>query len=627
MSKLLAHRPPVSLTVSSPSENADAGAHLSRVPYLPWLAAALLGAVCCVLLGWLLVALPVAVGWLSATYLPLTTVLTTVNQGWLALHGVGGQVGDLTLGITPLGLTAVVGVAIGVATTYASAQMGERADGAPATPLRAALLLTGSMTVSYTVAALLLATLVGAPAQAAHIVVGSFALALVSSCWAAVRARRVRLLEAAPAWVRALPGAALAGVGVLLTGSVAALATALVAHWPRVSALQAALDPGVPGAILLGIAYLAYLPAMLLWAGSYVLGAGFRVSVDSVVTPGSAAVGLLPGFPPFGAVPAQSAPAAWAWLAFGVLAGAAAALVHRRAVGRTDDPWGRAAWQSAVAGAASGLGWALASGLARGDLGEGRLRGLGPVFPQLLLYGVGLTAAGAALAGLAWTAWARRSALEPEEVTSPLGRPWVGQSSGADALGSGAAAATGSPAEAPSDAADGASGAAGLRGVGSAVGRVGTRLKDAAAARVARVRSRAARDDAPRDGTPGAPVPHEPAERAASSRVFEPVSGPDEETLALGTPAPTRRLDPDDADRGADEPTDRVPGLASDVPAGDPCAEGVPAHDLPAHDAPDAEDAHPAQPEEKRTPAASPWGDPDAIGPIAMRPWGRDDAR
>jgi len=82
-----------------------------------------------------------------------------------------------------------------------------------------------------------------------------------------------------------------------------------------------------------------------------------------------------------------------------------------------------------AAALASGVVWTAASWLARGDLGAGRLVGLGPRFPELLLYGTLPVAAGGALTGLAYTALARRArrkreaagaASEPSEDTAQL---------------------------------------------------------------------------------------------------------------------------------------------------------------------------------------------------------------
>lgn len=415
MPKILTRRPePVGLTVSSPSAEPLGEARLSRLPFPPWLAAALLGSVGAVLFAWALVGLPVAVAWLTATHLAPTTILETVNQSWLVVHGVPARLGQVHLGLVPLGLTALVGGAIAVVTTYASALMGDARGGGPRA-LKAVALLSGSVTVCYTLGSLLLATLVVTPTQAARIVVGAFALSALSSFVAAARARRLDLAGNLPAWSRALPRAAAAGVGMLAAGSSAALATAVAAHWPRIVSLQGSLTPDPAGVAMTMGLYLAYLPTIVLWTGSYVLGAGFTVGAGTLVTPGVSAPGILPAVPLFGAIPVAGSPSAWLWMGVGVLAGAAAGLTfarHRlRAAAEPVVPaW---TWQGALAGLLTGVLWVTASALARGDLGVGRLQGLGPRLPELLVFGTvppALAAAAAAAIAGWWAARGNRAA-------------------------------------------------------------------------------------------------------------------------------------------------------------------------------------------------------------------------
>ncbi|WP_147675036.1 cell division protein PerM [Nigerium massiliense] len=421
MPKLVSRRPdPVSLTVSSPSEDRLEDGRLSRLPYLPWLAAAVLGSICSVLFGWLLVGVPIVVAWLSATHLALTTVLDAINQFWLLLHGVPARVGDVTIGIVPLGATAVLGVAIAFATTYAATQMPPADGDGQRARLRSAALLSGAVTGVYTLGTLLLATLVGSPTQAARSVVGAFLVSALASFLASARARGVDLTGRLPGWARSLPRAAGLGLAVLTAGSLAAVAVGVIVNWPRVNALTGALAPNPVGVVLMIVCLLAWLPTVVLWAGSYVLGAGLGLGAGAIVTPGATTVGLLPAIPLLGAVPAAGTPAAWSWTAVGLLAGVAVGawfVRSRRRAGSAPDPksW---SWQAALAGLVTAVVWLLASALSRGDLGTGRLQGLGPRFPDLLWWGtLPLVAGAAAVAALA--AW--RLSPKRERSTDAVG--------------------------------------------------------------------------------------------------------------------------------------------------------------------------------------------------------------
>ena len=108
----------------------------------------------------------------------------------------------------------------------------------------------------------------------------------------------------------------------------------------------------------------------------------------SVVAPAGTELGILPGIPMLGALPAAGPGGVaqlW-WLAAGVLAGAIAAwiVVRARPAARFDET-------SLVGGLAGVLSGALFAGLAwaaSGDLGTLRLADLGPRLLPLLVMGV-----------------------------------------------------------------------------------------------------------------------------------------------------------------------------------------------------------------------------------------------
>ena len=83
--------------------------------------------------------------------------------------------------------------------------------------------------------------------------------------------------------------------GVLMIG--------LILGGERVSQLETAVAPDGVGTALLVVAQLLFLPNLLAWSASWVLGAGFSVGVGSFVSPLLTLVGLLPAVPVFGAVP------------------------------------------------------------------------------------------------------------------------------------------------------------------------------------------------------------------------------------------------------------------------------------------------------------------------------------
>lgn len=420
MPKTSERRPaPVALSVSSPSELPEQQPVLARVPYLPWLVAAIVGSVGVVLLGWVAVALPVSVSWLTATWVPLPNAVDVVNHGWLALHGVRVELGDVTVGIAPLGLTLLVAAAVAVTAHYAAGQM----DAPAGESLRHAMgrlgRLVAATTASYTVAALIFATLIGGPGQALRAGLGAAALALVSSLFGGARGVLPGRLGGIPGWVRSGTRGALVAVGLLALASVVTAAVALIVHYGRVKALAAGLDTDGLNGVGLWLLQASYTPNLLLWAGSYALGGGFTLGVGTVVSPGAVVLGLVPAIPAFGAFPTQAVAFPWAFHLIPVAVGGLSGWVTCRALRRREGVLSWAWWPATAAGGAlvATLVWLAASALSRGDLGTVRLVGLGPKMVDLALLTVTPVVLSAAVVGAVYWLTALRPLREDEPVT------------------------------------------------------------------------------------------------------------------------------------------------------------------------------------------------------------------
>ena len=190
-----------------------------------------------------------------------------------------------------------------------------------------------------------------------------------AAAWGSSRALGQGLTESWPAWTRTLPRAILAAQLVLLAAGAGVLVTGLLIHLDRVTALHAGPGPAVAGGIALLLAQLAVAPNAIVWAASYALGSGFVLGTGRSSPRPATELGILPGMPLLGALPAAgpgSPPQLW-WLAAGVLAGG------RRGLGRAPvRPAGRFDTSSLIGGLAGLLGGAVFVGLAwaaSGDLG------------------------------------------------------------------------------------------------------------------------------------------------------------------------------------------------------------------------------------------------------------------
>jgi hypothetical protein len=269
------------------------------------------------------------------------------------------------------------------------------------------------------------AVLFGRPGLAPGHVLAVLAVLFGAALHGAARALDLDWTRSWPAWSRAVPRAVVAAQLVLLLAGSAVLVTALARHLDRVTSLHDALAPGVAGGIALLAAQLALAPNAVVWATSYALGGGFTLGNGSVVAPAGTDLGVLPGLPLLGALPAPGPGPASAlfWLAAGVLAGAVAAwlVVRGRPQARFDET-------SLVGGAAGllgglafvGLGWATG-----GDLGTLRLSGLGPLLLPLLVMAVTTLGLSGMVTGLLLGLWQRARRRQPEvdaEATQVLRR-------------------------------------------------------------------------------------------------------------------------------------------------------------------------------------------------------------
>ncbi|MFD2674428.1 cell division protein PerM [Gulosibacter bifidus] len=149
------------------------------------------------------------------------------------------------------------------------------------------------------------------------------------------------------------------------------------------------------GVSALGLAQLAYLPTFVVWAMSWMLGAGFDLGVGSHAGPGGTEAGPLPVLPMFGLIPDGIEPYWWAILAVPVAIAAAFVFVSRM-FGLVSDAGTRL--QRAVAplggAAVAAIAMWLLAYLSQGGIGPGRLVQFGPNAGLVLVASLGLFAVG-----------------------------------------------------------------------------------------------------------------------------------------------------------------------------------------------------------------------------------------
>lgn len=223
----------------------------------------------------------------------------------------------------------------------------------------------------------------------------------------AVRSR----VAAVPAPVRiAVLGALRAGSAAtaIVIGLSALLLTLLIfGNYGTIIGLYEQLQTGVAGGIALTVAQLAFLPNLVIWLMSWLVGPGFAIGTGSTVSPIGTALGPLPGVPLFGVIPAHGYTFGLAGVIVPLLAGFLAAALLR-ASRKTQTGGALALVLTALGiGVVAGIELGLLAWWSSGALGPGRLHDVGPN-PWL----VGALAAGevavAAVIGLVAGARARR---------------------------------------------------------------------------------------------------------------------------------------------------------------------------------------------------------------------------
>ncbi|MCI0159181.1 hypothetical protein KNO15_20970 [Leifsonia shinshuensis] len=194
----------------------------------------------------------------------------------------------------------------------------------------------------------------------------------------AVRAR----LNTIPAPIRAgLLGAVRAGsaaTAIVIGISALILALLIFGNYAAIISLYEQLQTGVAGGVALTVAQLAFVPNLVIWLMSWLVGPGFAIGTGSAVSPIGTALGPLPGVPLFGVIPAHGYSFGLVGVLVPLLAGFLAAALLR-ATRRAQVDGALALFLTALGiGAVAGIQLGLLAWWSSGALGPGRLHDVGP---------------------------------------------------------------------------------------------------------------------------------------------------------------------------------------------------------------------------------------------------------
>ena len=184
---------------------------------------------------------------------------------------------------------------------------------------------------------------------------------------------------------RAVAAAALRGGFAAVTGilgvSAVLLAVLLMVNFGLVTSLYQGAQLGAVGGAATTLAQVAFVPNLVVWAASWLIGPGFALGAGSAISPVNTVVGPVPGLPILGALPSGDFSFGFVGLLVPIVLGyLAAVLVRPRLVDalRGRPLPGRLLLVAAGMAVVAGISLALLAWFSGGAIGPGRLAVVGP---------------------------------------------------------------------------------------------------------------------------------------------------------------------------------------------------------------------------------------------------------
>lgn len=266
----------------------------------------------------------------------------------------------------------------------------------------------------------------------------------------------------------------LSAAGVVIATASVLVSIVIVTSYAQIIALYEGLQAGALGGFALTLAQIAFVPNLVLWAVSWLVGPGFAIGTGSSVSPLATSLGPIPAIPVLGALPTGDSAFAFVGILIPIVAGfLAGALLHRQATApRITRALAIGAGMGLAAGAALGLlTWASA-----GSAGPGRLVTVGPDPWQVALWAA-LEVGVAAILGL--LAATRMPFRHPDDTATPPLGTRLPRTTARDAVSASSAGPAGSGSGSSGSSASGStgSGATGSDSTGS--GSLGSRVSGA----------------------------------------------------------------------------------------------------------------------------------------------------
>jgi len=337
---------------------------------------------------------------------------------WLTGHGSGVVVDGVAITAIPLLLTAAaawlswrVGHHVGDAVSGHGPDADQLADGERdwTVPLATASFAVGYAAV--TVLTLTISTSPGAVPSPTRAVLWSLLLAAVAGGSAiAVGSGRAAIWAALlPHHLRATAAACGSILRAFLVTSLLVLAAALAVDLGTAANVVSGLHLSAGEATVFVAGSALLVPNATVFAGAYLLGPGFTVGAQTLVTPTVVVTGPLPAFPLLAALPDSGPTPAWTMGLVGVPALVAAVAAARAQRRRPTLRWDQGALRGCAGGVLAGVLAGALAAVAGGAVGPGRMRLVEPLASDVLVHAITSFGIGGLVGGLVMTWWQRRS--------------------------------------------------------------------------------------------------------------------------------------------------------------------------------------------------------------------------
>ncbi|WP_167131125.1 cell division protein PerM [Paramicrobacterium chengjingii] len=175
--------------------------------------------------------------------------------------------------------------------------------------------------------------------------------------------------------------AATGAVALLIVGAGLVVTVSIALGFSSVVSLYEAAQVGVVGGVAVTIAQIAFMPNIVIWTASWLVGPGFTLGEGSIVSPSGTITGPVPSIPLLGSLPSNDLAFGFLGLAVPLIAGFIAALSARdqviAALGIRSRV-GYLALSAVVIGVIAGGEMALLAWWSAGAAGPSRFESVGP---------------------------------------------------------------------------------------------------------------------------------------------------------------------------------------------------------------------------------------------------------